>query len=120
MKCECSIHDDYVALTQGVGAFVAQFETVSTDSQKWAKLYRCLNCNQHWQIDGGAEIDRRTPLAIKIPDHDSWQTFNDRPIRRQYFIDSRGGLTDEICHWEHCSNKCVNGIVFCPEHVRNW
>jgi hypothetical protein len=120
MECECSKHGDYVALNQGVDAFVGQFETVSTDSQKWATLYCCPNCNQHWQIDVGAEIDRRIPLAIKIADPDSWHTFNDRESRRQYFIDSHGGLIDEVCHWKDCSNKCVNGIVFCPEHVSSW
>ena len=117
MECDCQRSGEYLPLVTGADDFADQLELVEYFSEKWVRLYRCNKCGQHWQVDVGAEADRRTPLAIKIPDAESWANFDDGPIRKKYFIESLGGLTGKECLYKGCKNRRLNGVVFCPDHL---
>ena len=81
----------------------------------WWKLYRCTICNQHWQID---VVDKlQVNCAIKIDKPAEWRTFSDKPIRMQYLISSRGGLSENECRMANCGNKALVSLEYCPEHA---
>lgn len=82
------------------------------DRTAWLTLQKCENCDQLWQLDN---IDRlQTNLAIKLDTNVEWRDFDDRPYRYQYLIDSRGGLSEEICIMEGCQQKSLKSLAHCP------
>ena len=120
MGCDCQKVGEYLALATGTNNFTDGLELLADSSEKWSRLYRCNQCGQHWQVDVGAELDRRTPLAIKINDAESWAKFDESPIRKMYFIEASGGLSEEECLFKGCANKSLNGVVFCPDHLPSY
>ena len=85
------------------------------ESGDWVRLVHCRRCGQLWSVD---EWDKyQTQFAVRIPQREGWQEFDTTPLRRQYLIQSRGGLTDERCIWQSCEQRRVRGVVYCADHL---
>jgi hypothetical protein len=96
------------------GRFVSQLEEVDNRAD-WLQLYRCTDCGQHWQLDLPDKY--QVSCAIKIEDPAHWQSFDDKPVRLQFLIESRGGLSQEECAKAGCSNRALKSLAFCPAHA---
>jgi hypothetical protein len=81
----------------------------------WLQLFHCPACGQYWQLDVWDKF--QVGLAIKITEPSAWETFDDKPMRVAYLIQSRGGLSTERCGWHGCGAACLRGLVFCPTHA---
>ncbi len=114
MDCECSQLPKIFNIETYPNSLM---DCVELTEQKgsWLKLYKCLRCGQHWQIDA---IDKlQVNCAIKINNPKEWKSFDDKPIRVQYLIDSRGGLSEEQCLMQDCKNKTLISLAYCPKHA---
>ncbi|HSU24971.1 MAG TPA: hypothetical protein VLI65_03215, partial [Pyrinomonadaceae bacterium] len=56
-------------------------------------------------------------LGIKIATAFGWKDYDDTPIRLQFFVNSRGGLSDEICIMQGCKNNALLTLAYCPGHA---
>jgi hypothetical protein len=92
-------------------SFVRWFEFLS--EAPYLKLYRCRHCGTLWKLDVGDRSD----FAIKIPSISGWESFDDRPARRQFFIDFHGGEGTEICCWAGCGGRVLNQMAICIDHA---
>ena len=70
-------------------------EQLERDSWFW--LVRCRSCGQRWSLDEFEKYQRQ--FAIKISRREGWRDFDTTPLRREFLVESRGGLTDEPCIW---------------------
>ncbi len=78
-------------------------------------LRGCGKCGQLWQFD---LIDKyQTCLAIKIDTNVDWPTFDDKPVRLEYLIRSRGGVSDEECVMQGCKDFALYTLAYCPAHA---
>lgn len=81
----------------------------------WVRLLQCLICSQLWSLD---EWDKyQTQFAIKLARREGWQEFDTAALRKQYLVQSRGGVTDEPCIWSGCTGHRVRGVVYCADHL---
>lgn len=94
---------------------VQGLEQVAVDPARWRTLYKCLCCGQHGQADVWDKY--QTGLCIKVHDPGGWTEFEDQPLRLQFLIQSRGGLSSETCCWKGCESRALEGLAFCPEHA---
>jgi hypothetical protein len=113
MSCKCSQLPQLVKKSEDFSHLVEQLEKLETGN--WVFLSRCRECKQYWRI---TESDGRSPeFAVKINDPAHWQEFDDLPLHKQLEIELRGGLTDEKCIWQGCTNRRVKGVVYCIDHL---
>src|SRR5215204_6582002 len=111
MSCECFRLPDIVKLDEHLA--ISRFDEFETDD--WVRLVGCPRCGQLWSVDGS---DGRTrTFAIKMPRREGWREFDTTPFRRQYLVQSRGGLTDEKCIWQGCEHRRVRGVAYCADHL---
>ena len=85
---------------------------VTLESRCDVELRQCEACGTHWQVDIG-----RGGLAARVHEPESWNDFDDRPIRLQQLVDSHGGLEDDPCQWAGCERPRLKGTVLCPHHI---
>src|ERR1022692_2507556 len=86
-----------------------------SELRSWIKLSRCRICGQYWRVD---EWDKfHTQFAVKINDPAHWQEYDDLPLRKKFLLESRGGITNEKCIWQGCTNNRVKGVVLCIDHL---
>ncbi len=109
--CRCKDLPTCVRYGEPEKAFVEGFELL--DSRPWLRLYGCRECGVRWQLD----VDDRSNLAIKVPNTELWKSFNDRPVRRAYFIDEHGGEGEETCLWAGCKNRVLKYMAICVDHA---
>jgi hypothetical protein len=112
MICECSQLPEIVRLGDhpNIEQKAEQLETGD-----WVRLVRCLICGQLWSVDEWDKYQRQ--FAIKIPQQDGWRQYDTTPSRVDFLIQSRGGLTDELCIWTNCKSRRVRGVVYCAKHL---
>jgi len=113
MPCQCSKLPEIVRLDdyRSIGQDSDELES---DVWKW-QLVRCRNCGQLWSVDPWEKLERQ--FAIKISQQDGWRELDKTPLRMEFLIQSRGGLTDEKCIWAHCSGRRVRGVTLCAFHL---
>ena len=112
MSCECSQLPDVVKLDED--SAIGRFDELETGD--WERLVRCPRCGQLWSVDKPDGYTRS--FAIKMPRREGWREFDTTPLRRQYLVQSRGGLTDENCIWLGCEQRRVRGgVVYCADHL---
>jgi hypothetical protein len=115
MSCECSQLPQIFNIENYYSRLMTHLEIIDQKDGGWLKLFKCSVCNQHWQVD---LIDRlQVNCAIKIDDSVEWQNFDDKSIRIQYLISSRGGLSEEECVTAGCKNKALKSLAHCPKHA---
>jgi len=112
MSCECSKLPDIVRLDDYPGIARGSDELETGD---WVRLVCCRSCGQLWSLDEWDKYQRQ--FAIKIPRREDWREFDTMPMRLEFLVRSRGGLTDEHCIWSGCSERRVRGVVYCAEHL---
>lgn len=109
--CDCEKFGDYVEIWYDEApSFKTGFTTVA--QHRDVELRRCEACGTYWQVDVG-----RGGLAIRIDNPDTWDSFDDRPIRLQQMIDHHGGLDDGKCVWVGCDRQPLRNMKFCPHHA---
>ena len=111
MPCECHNLPSIVAIDQH--PVLKQYDVLETS--EWTRLVCCPDCKQLWVLDGYEQGLRE--MAIKIPKRDGWQDFDTMPLRRQYLVESRGGLTGEKYIWQGCDQRRVKGVFYCADHL---
>jgi hypothetical protein len=115
MACECDHLPRIFNVETYPNTLANHVELVDQKDGGWLKLYKCPVCGRYWQID---VIDRlQTNCAIRIDDPAGWHSFDDKPVRFQYLIDARGGLSDEDCIMAGCKNKALKSMSYCPRHA---
>ena len=115
MNCECNQLPRIFNVERYPNRLMDHLELIDRKDSGWLKLYNCSVCGQYWQVD---LIDRlQVNCAIKIDNPAEWQNFDDKPLRLQYLIDSRGGLSEEECVMAGCKNKALNSLAYCPKHA---
>ena len=134
MPCQCAELPSCVNYGELEREFVRWFEVVAEHT--WVRLYRCLHCDTHWQLD----FDDRSDFAIKVAAPHSWldlirsgrfgralttlakvmenwPDFDDKPYRREYFVRSHGGESDRQCTWAGCRNRALKDMAICVDHA---
>jgi len=80
-------------------------------------LVRCKACGQHWQVDswnrGRVGWMSYPDIAIKVSAPDTWQSFDDRPIRRAHFAHFDKGVENRSCGTPGCKDLSVTGFDNC-------
>ena len=111
--CQCAELPEVIYF--GSEPDVFQSTLVELSVGNWVKLFRCSDCEQLWRID---EWDKyQTQFAAKVPDIDTWETYDTTPFEKQLLLQSRGGLSDNICTWARCGQPAVKGVAFCVDHL---
>jgi len=114
MKCTCAEMSITIKGSSSEYPF-KDMEEVDHNSSKWIKLLKCQSCEQFWQVDNWDKY--HVSLAIKISDPGFWSRFDDLPLRMDYLLKSRGGITNDICSWQGCNEYCLKGLAFCVIHA---
>src|SRR5262245_57130049 len=110
MSCRCGGLPECVAYGESEVSFVRSFEFLS--EAPYLKLYRCRHCGTLWKLDVGDRSD----FAIKIPNVSGWESFDDRPARRQFFVAFHSGEGSEICCWADCGSRALKQMAICVDH----
>lgn len=113
--CECANPPDVVRLDEHP-ALASEPASEQLEHESWYRLVRCRSCGQLWSPDGDDVYPSRR-YAIKVPQREGWLEFDTKPLRMEFLIRSRGGLTDEPCIWAGCQGQRVRGVVYCEEHL---
>lgn len=111
MPCQCAELPSCVNYGELEREFVRWFEVVAEHT--WVRLYRCLHCNTHWQLD----FNDRSEFAIKVPEPENWPDFDDKPYRREYFVRTHGGESDRQCTWAGCRSRALKDMAICVDHA---
>ena len=109
LNCDCEQLADFVELWDDVETFDG-FAPIARNYD--TELRRCPTCGCHWQIDTG-----RGNLAIRIIAPESWDTFDDRPVRLTHMVAHHGGHGDATCSWATCERLALNGMAICVHHA---
>ena len=80
-----------------------------------AKLMQCSKCKQFWLIDKLEQCQEQ--LAIKLEVHEGWEEIDTTQLRKDFLLESRGGITEEECMWARCSKSRVKGVAYCLDHL---
>ena len=96
--------------------FVATFKKLDHSSKLWSELLVCESCGQHWIVEEGAEIDRRSNKAFKINEPSNWLNHDTSPALTKWLITQHGGLSEKQCIFSGCNKKALNNMLVCVEH----
>jgi hypothetical protein len=111
--CQCSTLPETIYLESKPSGF--DLTLVELAVGNWVKLFRCSACKQLWRID---EWDKyQTQFAAKVPDIEAWESYDTTPFQKQLLLQSRGGLSNDICNWAACGKPAVKGVAFCIDHL---
>lgn len=112
MSCECAKLSEIVRIADH-----PEIEHGSEELERegWFWLVRCRSCGQLWSLDAWDKY--QTQFAIKFAHREGWREFDTTALRKQYLVQSRGGVTDEPCIWSGCSGRRVRGVVYCADHL---
>lgn len=112
MKCKCDDLPAVFNIETFPHGLTDHLELV--DQTNWLTLRQCSNCVQFWQLD---KIDRlQVSLAIKLETDSNWRDFDDRPVRFNYLISSRGRIAAEKCIMEGRNEHALNSLAHCVKH----
>jgi hypothetical protein len=111
--CQCATLPEVIYLESKPSGFESALVELSVGN--WVKLFCCSECKQLWRID---EWDKyQTQFAAKVPDIETWRSYDIVPFQKQLLLQSRGGLSDNICNWARCGKPAVKGVAFCIDHL---
>ena len=111
--CQCQKLSELVDITNWHKEFKSNLNQISVGD--WVLLMSCQECGQLWKVD---EWDKyQTSYAVKLKSQENWESYNSDSLIKKHMIKNRGGLIDTICIYGGCKMQCVNGVVFCIEHL---
>jgi hypothetical protein len=112
MSCPCSKLPSLVKVDADQKLMMRLAELATGN---WVRLCRCRRCGQLWRVD---EWDKyQIQFAVKIADSSGWQEFDSEPLRKQFLVESRGGVTEESCNWAGCEKHRLKGVAYCVDHL---
>jgi hypothetical protein len=94
--------------------FVAGFQKLYSDT--WRELFICNTCHQYWIVEQGAEMDRRSNKAYKIPSEENWLQYNTKSALANWLIHQHGGLAENKCLYQGCNQKSLKNMFVCVYH----
>ncbi len=113
IMCNCNELLNLVDITNKHSAFQGHLNEIAKGN--WVTLMECPECNQLWKVD---EWDKfQTLYAVKIPEKEGWQDFDNVSLIKDKMISNRGGLTETKCMWADCNNIQVKGSAYCINHL---
>jgi hypothetical protein len=115
MVCECNQLPLIFNVETYSNRLMDHCNLVGQKEDGWLELYKCSVCDQYWQVDVTDKL--QINCAVKIDNPANWQNFDDKAIRMQYLVDSRGGFSDEECVVAGCKNKALKSLVYCTKHA---
>ncbi len=115
MRCECEQLPQIFNYERYPNSLKDRLVKIDTKDGNWLELYKCRACGQHWQLDVWDKY--QTNCALKIDAPETWQSFDDTPLRIQLLIESRGGFSEEKCRMADCRNKALKSLAFCQFHA---
>ena len=82
----------------------------------WVNLVRCPSCGQHWQVDE-VEYPHQLQLAARVDDAAAWNPSSrqDEALRKDFVIQSRGGLSTQRCAWVGCTQRALRDLAYCVD-----
>jgi hypothetical protein len=121
--CDCQKLNKCTKALPARDEFVAGFRKLDHNSNLWADLFVCESCEQYWIVEEGAEMDRRSNMAFKIPDPQNWLFYDTSAALSDWIIENHGGLSNQKCVFYGCNEMALNNMMVCfkhghPEH--NW
>ena len=112
MGCACATLPNALYGSDAPAGFINSLKEQAYDD--WCKLCRCPECGTLWGVD---EWDKfAVQVACRVGDPAHWRQEIEQS-RRALLLQSRGGLTDEVCMWKGCDRKRVKGSAYCIEHL---
>lgn len=94
---------------------LTSLEELEWAPEKWATLNKCKDCGQIWHVDMAKKDEMG--LCIKLDKASDWDSMDVTQTRVQLMVNNHGGLSFDTCRWKQCSNNCVKGLAFCPQHA---
>jgi hypothetical protein len=80
----------------------------------WKTLFVCTQCEMLWATDIADKYQVR--LAMKVATIDGWDT-ESTDLRKEFLLQSHGGLGTAPCGWIGCENIQVKGSAYCVDHL---
>jgi hypothetical protein len=111
MPCDCANLSSCVSYGESEKEFCSSFDLIS--ERPWLRLYQCRECKTYWQLD----VDDRSDFAIKVSQPEIWPAFDDRPYRREFFIQFHGGVGSKKCTWARCNQPALQNMAICVDHA---
>jgi len=121
--CKCRILEECEETLPNRGEFVKGFKKLDSSSRLWAELFQCETCGQHWIVEVGGEMDRRTDKAFKITEPKNWLSYDTMPALAGWLIKKHGGLSEKQCIFSGCNEKALKNMAVCIYHGHseyNW
>ena len=97
--------------------FIKNFNKLDSNIEFWTELFVCSNCNQHWIVEKGSEVDRRSNKAYKIDTSENWKNYDTKPLLDEWTISQHGGLSDKECLRSGCKEKALKNMAVCIHHT---
>jgi hypothetical protein len=112
MACACATLPNAFYGSEAPAGFLDSLEEQACSD--WRRLCICPECGTPWAVD---EWDKfAVQVACRVGDPAVWPQEIER-ARRTLLLQSRGGLTDQVCMWKGCDRKRVKGSAYCLEHL---
>ena len=112
--CNCGRLEDIVSCGDNeVEEFIRPKQLRFLKEKPRLRLYVCPECDTYWQVDH----NDRGPLAIKVVEPFTWESFDDRPLRLKFMEQFHGGSSDNPCLWKGCGCKALVGMALCAQHA---
>ena len=112
MKCNCLSLDNAFYLEKAPAGFLEGLTQKETGN--WKYLCLCPICGTYWAID---EWDKYFDQVVtRVTNIENWDVASEAD-RKNLLLESRGGLTNEICAWVECTKMRVKGVAYCIDHL---
>jgi len=83
-----------------------------------ASMYRCMQCGQHWYIEGTPDENSTPEFALKAARLTVFPTDNEIKAAKEYLcILAHGGFDSEKCRIVGCPNHKLVGRELCHLHI---
>ena len=115
-SCACGHLPDFLYYDEAPKNFFRGLVTVEIDRDSWLELRKCHNCATLWVVDGwswGAEEGR---MAFRAKNETEWQEIATVEKRKELLLESRVGVTGEICIKAGCEERALAGVALCLDH----
>jgi hypothetical protein len=116
IMCNCQSLSECVEAVPTRNNFVGTFTKLDHSTKLWAELFVCNICGQHWIVEEGAEMDRRSNKAFKISSPDNWLEHDTNPALANWLVKQHGGVSEQQCMFAGCEKMALKNMVVCVVH----
>lgn len=111
--CLCQNLDDVSKVGDQQSFFNALSEV---EVGNWVCLKECNTCGQLWAVAEWDKYQAQLATKVSIANRSTWQNANIE-AGKEFLIQSRGGLTSQVCAHARCIKPCVSGVAYCVDHL---